>query len=277
MGQVEVIKHEPNAIMPTHHEILEVAEQAARAAAQVLLKYFGNAAIHEKESTQNLVTQADFESEKLIAQMVQQAFPGHVMMQEETEFKGDILAEHLWIVDPLDATNNYAHGIPHFCVSIAYACRGEVQVGVVYDPMRDELFSAVQGAGAKLNGVAIAVSRPDRLQHCIISTGFYYERDLTMERTLDAIRSLFQANIRGIRRMGAAAIDLAWVACGRFQGFFEYKLAPWDYAAGALLVHEAGGVCRDRTGEPLQLSSGSMIASCATIHSEFTRIVVWPH
>ena len=260
---------------PDHDTILSLAEVAARAAAKVLLDYFGNAAVHEKNSTQNLVTQADLASEKLIATMVQERFPGHVMMQEETEFRGDILAEHLWVVDPLDATNNYAHGIPHFCVSIAYACRGEVQVGVVYDPMRDEMFTAVKGRGAWLNGQAIQASQPTDLQQCIVATGFYYERDLTMERTLDSIRELFRANIRGLRRMGAAALDLSWIACGRFQGYFEYKVAPWDYAAGALIVHEAGGVCRERSGAPLQLASGSIVAASQTVVDEFTHIVRW--
>jgi len=253
---------------------LDLADRAAREAAEILLQYFGHVDIREK-STQNLVTQADLESEQRIAELILQQFPGHTLMQEETEFTGDVAAEHLWVVDPLDATNNYAHGIPHFCISIAYAQRGEVQVGVVYDPLRKEMFRAARGQGATLNGQPIRVSQPTGLNRSIISTGFYYERDRTMEKTLEAIRRLFVANVRGIRRMGAAALDLSWVACGRFQGFFEYKLAPWDYAAGALLVTEAGGVCLDRSGQPLRLPSGSVLVCCPAILDEFVEQVRW--
>ncbi len=129
-------------------EIYGVADEAARAGARVLLDYFGRATVHEK-STQNLVTQADLESERVIAEIIHARFPGHTLMQEETEFRGDLGAADLWVVDPLDATNNYAHGIPHFCVSVAYVRRGELQVGMVYDPLRDEMFSAMRGSGAR--------------------------------------------------------------------------------------------------------------------------------
>ncbi len=257
--------------------ILGVAKCAARDAAEVLLRYYGHATVHEKESTQNIVTQADLESERCITQIIQEAFPHHAMLREETEFRGDMLSDHLWVVDPLDATNNYAHGIPHFCVSIAYVRRGQPQVGVVYDPLRDEMFWSLRGQGAYCNDRRIAVSRPDDLSHTIISTGFYYDRGVIMERTLQAIQTLFHHNIRGLRRMGAAALDMSWVACGRFGGFFEYKLAPWDYAAGWLIVDEAGGRCLDRAGQPLTLPSGSMIAACPAILQEFVDLVAWPH
>jgi myo-inositol-1(or 4)-monophosphatase len=255
--------------------ILSFASQLAREASQILLKYFGDVTIHEK-STQNLVTQADFESESYIREAIRQQFPSHVMLGEEGDQSADLQAEHLWVVDPLDGTNNYAHGIPQFCVSIAYAQRGVVEVGVVYDPVRNELFTAVRGAGAWRNGEPIRVSPTTDLNRGIFATGFFYERGESMERTLDSIRTLFRRNIRGIRRFGAAALDLSWVACGRFQGFFEYKLAPWDFAAGGLIVAEAGGVISNRAGEPLRLTDDSAIVACPGVNEALMETVRWP-
>lgn len=256
-------------------EILQVAERAARAGADVLLEHFGHVAVHEKESTQNVVSQADWESEQRITEVILESFPEHSLLREETKFEGDLLADRLWVIDPLDGTNNYIHGIPHFCVSIAYVERGRPQVGVVYDPMRNEMFRAARGEGASLNDRPIRVVEPDSLARAIIATGFYYDRGEMMERTLDAIRALFHRNIRGLRRMGGAALDLSWIACGRFAGYFEYQLAPWDYAAGWLLVEEAGGICLDRTGAPLELASRSVIATSPSIREEFVKLVEW--
>ncbi len=256
--------------------ILKVAESAALSSAEILVRHFGTAEVHQK-STQNLVTQADYESETRVSEIIAQHFPDHRIMREEGESTGDASAEHLWVVDPLDATNNYAHGIPHYCVSIAYAYRGEVQVGVVLDPSRNELFSAVKGEGAYLNGKRIRVSQPDGLTDCLIATGFFYERGEVVQLTLDSIARLFQRNIRGIRRMGAAALDLTWVACGRMQGFFEYRLAPWDFAAGWLIVNEAGGRCCDETGSALSLRSNGIITASATVFDALTEVVALPH
>lgn len=254
--------------------VVEFAVQTARDAAQVLMKYFGSATIHEK-STQNLVTQADFESEKLVAEAIRRRFPTHGMLGEEGEKSAELDGEHVWVVDPLDGTNNYAHGIPQFCVSIAYAERGVAQVGVVYDPLRDELFVARRGGGATLNGQPIRVSETTELARGIFATGFFYDRGEAMERTLASIGALFRRNIRGIRRMGAAALDLSWVGCGRFQGFFEYKLAPWDFAAAALVVEEAGGICCNRRGEPLRLTDDSCIVACPGVLDALRDTVVW--
>jgi myo-inositol-1(or 4)-monophosphatase len=259
-----------------HGDVLKVAKDAVRAAADVLLTHYGQVMIHEKESTQNVMTQADLASEQRITQLILDAYPHHALLREETAFEGDLMADCLWVVDPLDGTNNYAHGIPHFCVSIAYVERGEPQVGVVYDPMRDEMFWARRGQGAWLNDRPIRVSQPDGLARSIISTGFFYDRGPMMERTLDSIRTLFRRNIRGLRRMGGAALDMSWTACGRYEGHFEYQLAPWDYAAGWLLVEEAGGICLDRSGKPLQLDSRSVITSCPAICEELVRLVAWP-
>lgn len=254
--------------------VRRVACESALAGAEILLKYFGQVQVFEK-STQNLLTTADLESEQTIAAAVRNAFPDHAYLGEEAYAATATDVDHLWVVDPLDATNNFAHGIPHFCISIAYAYRGRMQVGVVYDPIRREMFAATRGQGAELNERPIHVSTPADIRQAIVATGFYYERGHVMERTLDALRELFRANIRGMRRMGAAALDLSWVACGRMQAFFEYKLAPWDYAAGWLIVEEAGGICTDKSGEPMTIDAGSIIASSPSIHDEMVRLSGW--
>lgn len=255
-------------------EILQCAIASARAASEIIVAKFGKGGALEKTKN-NLVTQADFEAEEAIASVIGKSFPSHSILAEERRENTDILSPHLWIVDPLDGTNNYAHAIPHFCVSIAYAEKGEVLAGVICDPMRNELFSAERGAGAFMNNRKIAVSGTAAISESIITTGFYYDRGELMEKTLDSIHSLFKADIRGIRRLGSAALDLCWVACGRFDGYFEYRLSPWDFAAGMLIVREAGGKCSDRAGRELRLTSKSAVASNGKIHKEFLKIVRW--
>ena len=254
---------------------LELAERAAQAAGQRLNELLGKAAIEQKGSTQNLVTQADLKAEEIITSMILDAFPDHKFLREEGESTGSADSDHLWVIDPLDATNNYAHGIPHYAVSIAYYEKGAPVAGVILDPTRDELFSAARGGGASLNGEPIGVSEHAELSDCIIGTGFYYDRGALMERTLKGVHDLFKRNIRGIRRFGSAAVDLCWVACGRFDGFFEYRLSPWDYAAGGLIIEEAGGQCFDRDGEPLKLDSGSVIVANHKIAEELVDVVKW--
>jgi len=255
--------------------VLNVARRIAVAAGDVLQAHFGTAMVQEKEQSHNLVTQADLEAEDLVTRMVQAEFPSHTLLREEAGATGDLQSEHLWIVDPLDGTNNYAHGMPHFSVSIAYARHGVPHVGVVLDPTRNEMFTAVAGSGAWLNDRPIRVSQRSTVPQSLVCTGFYYDRGESMERTLAAIRTLFQNNVRGIRRSGSAALDLSWVACGRYDGYFEYQLAPWDYAAGSLLVQEAGGQCYDRQGQPLQLFSQSMIAANLLVAKQLVGLVRW--
>lgn len=256
-------------------DILQTAKESARQAGNRLMELLGKAKISQKGMTQNLVTQADLEAEALITDLIRSRFPNHKFLLEEGQSTGGAADEHLWVVDPLDATNNFAHNIPHFCVSIAYARGGEVQVGVVYDPTRDELFHAVKGGGAFLNNKPMRVTEAERLEECIVGTGFYYDRGAMMKRTLDSIHTLFSRNVRGIRRMGSAAIDIAWVACGRFDGFFEYQLEPWDYSAGMLLVEEAGGKCADRIGQPLRIDSRSVIVSNGRVQDLIQDAVLW--
>lgn len=256
-------------------DTLAVAKQAATEAGKRLMELYGRAEVSQKGSTQNLVTQADIECESLITDIVKSTFPDHKLLLEEGQSTGVAEDEHLWVIDPLDATNNFAHNIPHFCVSIAYAERGQLKTGVVFDPTRDELFHATHHGGAFLNDKPMAVTGSDCLEEAIVGTGFYYDRGVMMEKTLNSIHTLFSRNVRGIRRMGSAAIDLAWVACGRFDGFFEYKLEPWDYSAGKLLIEEAGGTCSDRLGNDLQIDSGNVIVSNGKIHNLLLDAVRW--
>lgn len=252
------------------------AEEAAFAAADVLMHYYGDAKIsHKGGATQNLVTQADVESEAAILAVIQKQFPDHDLLLEEGKSTGDANSEHLWIVDPLDGTTNYAQGIPQFCTSIAYASAGQVQVGVVYDPVRKELFAARRGHGATLNGEPIQVSARQVMTEAVVATGFYYDRGSMMKRTLAAIEDLFGKNVRGIRRFGGAAIDQCWVACGRFEAFFEYQLSPWDYAAGAFIVQEAGGRVTDRDGQPLHIESGHVIVTNDFLFEQILPVVRW--
>jgi myo-inositol-1(or 4)-monophosphatase len=259
---------------PDRRQIMSCAVKAARAAARIMVSKYKTALVFEK-SKNNLVTEADIEAEDAVVSVIEKTFPRHLVLAEERHENTDVFSPHLWIVDPIDGTNNYAHAIPHFCVSVAYAEKGKVLAGVIMDPMRKEIFTAEKDCGAFLNGKPLSVSRTRRISEAIITTGFYYDRGRLMEKTLGAIHSLFKADIRGIRRLGSAALDLCWLACGRFDGYFEYQLSPWDFAAGMLLVREAGGKCSDREGKDLTLASKSVVASNGRIQGEFMRIVKW--
>jgi len=232
----------------------------------------GHVAMSEKKIN-DLVTEADIASQKMIKEALLRQFPESQFFGEEDENRPPLDSEGLWIVDPLDGTNNYAQGLPVYCVSIAYASNGEVLCGCIYDPERDELFSAQKGGGAYLNGNRITVSNRSTLQQSIAAVGFYYDRGELMERTLCSIQALFKNNVRGIRRMGSAAIDLSWLACGRFDAYFEYTLSPWDFAAGMLLVREAGGVLNDRDGGPFNLTSTGVIASNGRFQEELVSMI----
>jgi myo-inositol-1(or 4)-monophosphatase len=261
--------------MTGSEEILALARQIAREAGARILRLRRQATVTTKSSTNDLVTQADTESEALIRERVKTRFPDHAFYGEESAEEAVLSARHLWVVDPLDGTNNFAHGIPAFSVSIAYAFEGETQVAVVYDPVHDELFSAVRGEGAFLNGTPVEPSHPAGLHESIIATGFYYDRGEIMRRTLQALEKLFSLNIRGMRRFGSAALDICWVAAGRFEGYFEYKLATWDYAAAALIAQEAGLRCAGADGTKVSLATGSMVCSAPEIFDALIGAVRW--
>lgn len=254
-------------------DILETAKNAAYKAGEYLKNNFNNVKVKEKSSSYDLVTNCDIQSQKIIYDIILASFPGHNILGEEEEQRADVESDNLWIIDPIDGTNNFAHGIPHFSISIAYSQNGVVLVGVVYDPFRDEMFWAVKGEGAYLNNNLIKASESEILSQAIIATGFYYDRGDIMDKTLKSIRSLFIAPIQGIRRNGSAALDIVWVASGRFDGFFEYQLSVWDFAAGLLIALEAGAIFTDCSGNSNELKSKNVIVSNKNIYNDFLDII----
>jgi myo-inositol-1(or 4)-monophosphatase len=263
------------------NKLLNSAITAAQTGAQILMRYLRDGVqIRDKSSdggkTYDLVSDADIESEQAIAQYLRSLYPDHEMMGEE-DLVGNVDAEHLWIIDPLDGTNNFAHQIPHFAVSIAYYHRGRPEVGVVLNPARNDLFTAVRGQGAFHNDQRVTVSDSQSLARTLIGCGFYYDRGEMMRRTLAAIEELFGHDIHGIRRFGTAALDLCQVGCGQFGGYFEYQLSPWDFAAGALFVEEAGGKVTDARGNGLPIEKTSIVASNAALHDVIVGITSRHH
>lgn len=250
---------------------LEIARRAARAGGEIIQRYFHEGVDIRSKQGASLVSDADVESEQAIARLIGEAFPGHAVLGEE-EHAGDVSAEHLWIVDPLDGTSNFAHHIPHFSVSIAYYHDGEPQCGVIFNPIRDDWYEAVRGQGATHNGRAVHVSGKSQLSEVLIGVGFYYDRGAMMEATLAAIRDLFRAQIHGIRRFGTASLDLCHVGCGLYGAFFEYQLSPWDFAAGRLFVEEAGGRVTTCDGADLPIARSTVLASNGILHEAMLEI-----
>jgi myo-inositol-1(or 4)-monophosphatase len=250
---------------PVAADRLAVVERIARDAGALLLSRFGTGVAVELKGEVDLVTEMDRRSEELIVGRLAREFPGTTVLAEEGQRQADAGAG-LWIVDPLDGTTNYAHGFPVFAVSIAFERNGVMELGVVHDPTRNECFTAVRGGGARRNGDRVAVSRRDDLGQSLLATGFPYDIRTSPRNNL-AEFGLFALRARGVRRAGAAALDLAYVAAGRFDGFWEDKLSPWDVAAGVLLVAEAGGTVTGYRGEPVNIRTGRLVASNGRIHA----------
>ncbi|MEZ6060575.1 MAG: inositol monophosphatase family protein [Planctomycetaceae bacterium] len=247
------------------------AEHAARSAGNILRDYFREGVTMRHKGAVDLVSDADVNAERAIVKVIHEQFPDHSILGEE-EQSDDVRAEHLWIVDPLDGTTNFAHRIPHFAVSIAYHHNGIAQYGIVLNPIRDDRYVAERGRGATHNGAPIRVGGQTRMNEVLISVGFYYDRGAMMEATLAAVGDCFRQNIHGIRRMGTASLDLAQVATGSFGAYFEYQLSPWDFAAGRLIVEEAGGKVTTCRGEPLPLAKCSLLASNTNLHDDVLRV-----
>lgn len=219
----------------------------------------------------NLVTEADIASEKLITRLIQREFPYHsILAEEETEIEHS--GDYRWIIDPLDGTTNFAHHFPFYCVSIALEYRGKVIVGAVYDPEREELFSAANKLGAHLNRKRIHVSKERKLEKSLLATGFPYDIGTSSVDNLKNFRK-FAKVARGIRRAGSAALDLCYLACGRFDGFWELKLSPWDTAAGHLIVKEAGGRVTDFAGKKYSIYEKAILASNGKVHKQMQNIL----
>ncbi len=252
-------------------EYLETAIIAARAAGALQKQRFcGEFVIRHKGET-DLVTEVDQESEALIVATIRSRHPGHDILAEENEYL-PLNSGFTWVVDPLDGTTNYAHGIPWFCVSIALEIEGLVSVGVVYHPMLEQLFTVIRGEGAFLNGERLTVSSREPLKQALLATGFPYDRAVDPDNNFDNFFK-FQLAARAVRRFGAAALDLAYVAAGRLDGFWESKLHPWDVAAGLLLVEEAGGSVSGYVGEPCRIRHHRIVASNGRIHQEILAIL----
>jgi myo-inositol-1(or 4)-monophosphatase len=246
-------------------DFLECAIEIAHQAGSLLRYYFERHVRFELKGDFDLVTEADRASEKLVVDELKARFPAHGIMAEEGSGH-ESASEYRWYVDPLDGTTNFAHGYPVYNVTLALEKAGELIAGVIFDPTRDELFSCEKGGGAFLNGRRIHVSRAAKIDEALFSTGFPSRRR-HLDVNIHFYHQLAMAS-HGVRRGGSAAIDLASVACGRLDGYWEFGLSPWDMAAGKLLVAEAGGICTDMRGEPHILSGPHILADNGLIHGE---------
>ena len=243
---------------------LETSIEIAREAGALLAAYFDRRVAFELKGEFDLVTEADRASEKLVVERLRSHFPDHAIVAEEVGGQSGS-SDYRWYVDPLDGTTNFAHGFPMFNITLALERAGELIAGVIYDPVRGELFTAERGAGAYLNGVRIHVSRTARVQDALVATGFpSRKRHLNVN-----VHFYYQLAMmsHGVRRAGSAALDLAYVACGRLDAFWEFGLNPWDMAAGILIVSEAGGACSDMKGGPVNVRGPHLLADNAAIHA----------
>jgi myo-inositol-1(or 4)-monophosphatase len=249
-----------------------VAVDAARAAGRLLRdEHAGVRRIAYKGAPTNLVTEMDQRAEAEILGRLRGAFPDDAILSEETGAAAGHSGRR-WIVDPLDGTTNYAHGLPLFGVSIALEAEGRIALGVVYDPSRDELFVAERGGGATVNEAPIRVSTTASLDESLLTTGFPYNIRETRDTNLPEYAA-FSVRVRAVRRLGSAVLDLAWVACGRFDAFWELHLGAWDVAAGSVLVEEAGGVITGIDGGPLDIDAPTLIASNGIVHHDVLRVL----
>jgi myo-inositol-1(or 4)-monophosphatase len=246
-------------------------------AGERLRAVWGDTRVVEHKGPVDLVTATDREVEALVVEGLHAAFPDHRVVAEEATGAGTPArpgpAEYAWYLDPLDGTVNFAHGVPHIAVSLALARGDELLLGIVYDPLRDEMFFARRGAGASVNGTPIAVSPVKRLDHALLATGFPYDRREHTEFYLGFLRD-FLHRARDVRRAGAAALDLCYVACGRFDGFWEWRLKPWDTAAGVVIIREAGGLVTDFAGGAYDPFGEQTLASNAHVHGAMRDVLV---
>ena len=261
---------------PTLAKLEQVALSAARAAGRVHLQRLSRIKVTRKTNAIDLVTEADHESERAVIRTLNRAFPGHAILAEESGANART-SEHRWIIDPLDGTTNFAHGFPQFCVSIAYERRGRLELGVVFDALKRELFIAERGRGARLNARPIHVSATPSLDRALLATGFPYDRR-ERRNFYFTFWEAFMMRTQGVRRTGSAALDLCYVACGRVDAFWEFGLRPWDVAAGALIVTEAGGRVTNLDGSALDLDARKILASNGKVHRATRETIAkaWP-
>lgn len=250
----------------------KIIKEAAKEAGKLIKEKFGtHFSISHKDRINNLVTEVDKQSEQLIRSIINKNFPEHGIIGEEYEIK-ETKSRYKWVIDPIDGTTNFAHGVPICCVSIAFLDGDETMLGVVYNPMMDEFFFAKKGEGAYLNNQPISVSENAEFKKAFLVTGFPYHFDREQKDITQIFTKLVSQGLP-IRRLGAAAIDLCWVACGRFDGFWEYKLQPWDVAAGYLMVEEAGGKLSNFKGEKSSIWDAETLATNGKIHDALLAIL----
>lgn len=257
---------------------LTIAVKAARAAATVLLRRMARLdaiPVTEKDRF-DFASEVDRQAEAEIIKELRRAYPRDAILAEESGAQGR--GDTVWVIDPLDGTHNYLRGLPHFCVSIARVQHGEPDLGVVYDPLRSELFTALRGGGAFLNDRRIRVAERRNLEGALLATGLHFRQRRHLDAQLAMLRDLLGPGHQAadIRRSGSAALDLAYVACGRIDGYFELGLKPWDIAAGRLLVREAGGTCTDLAGDACQLDTENVLAANLKVAEAMTT-AIRPH
>lgn len=246
--------------------------QATKEAGAIIQQYFqGTFFIKNKEGINNLVTEVDMLAEARIVEIIKRKFPDHTIISEEVASE-DNNSDYKWIIDPIDGTVNFAHGIPICCVSIGFSHKDILQFGAVYNPMLNELFFAEKGQGASLNGIPISVSTKSDFRKACLVTGFPYKWPDNNEHPIKVFERFVMQGLP-VRRLGSAAIDLCWVACGRFDGFWEYNLNPWDLAAGYLIVEEAGGKITNFEGDPYSVFDKQTLATNGLIHDEMIRLI----
>lgn len=254
---------------------LELVKRIGIAAAYkggaVLMSHFGNVSRIDKKGVIDLVTEADTESESVIIDTIQKAFTDHSILAEESGLSTG-KADYQWIIDPLDGTTNFAHQLGLFSISIAFALKGETVFGLVLSPITRELFTAVKGKGASLNGRKIAVSKSMTVSESFLVTGFPYNLRDYFDPLLARFSKCLKAS-QGVRRLGSAAIDLCFIACGRFDGFWEENLKPWDTAAGELIAREAGAMVTDFSNKPFTINKKQILATNGRIHKEMLALL----
>lgn len=258
--------------MTEHGDLLETATAAARAGGDVLRGLFGSSTLDVRSKARNdFVTRADHESEAAVLGVIRSRFPDHPILSEESgALSGS--GDYEWVIDPLDGTTNFLQGLPLYCVSVACHRRGEVLAGAVYEPPGGRMFAASRGGGATLDGRAIRASERRGLAGAFLATGYPFRAHRALDYYLGAFREVF-LEARAIRRCGAAALDLAYTAAGVYDGFFEFRLGPWDIAAGILLVEEAGGVVSDLDGGRSYFDHGNLVAAAPGVHAELRAAV----
>ncbi len=252
-------------------DFFQTALTAAQVAGNIIRQNLNKSLEIDFKGRANAVTQVDRESENTIISIIKDKYPNHSIIAEERPAI-DTTSDYKWIIDPLDGTTNYIHGFPVFSISIALAFRNDVILGTVYDPLRNELFSAIKNFGAYLNKKKIRVSTVKKLTAALVATGFPYEVQENFYLNMKIFQNMYK-NTQGVRRAGSAAIDLCYVACGRLDGFWEFDLNPWDIAAGALIVKEAGGLVTDTENNTYRLENQHIIASNQLIHREMCKII----